>query len=111
MIRRKLQRASMLASVTALGSAASAFIVDDMYTFRSLLVARVGTEAQILASNCVSPLLFDDAETATTTLAGLKAESHALSAGVYGKTRRLFASYARPGEAPPEPEVADGTTS
>ena len=102
-IRRKLQRASMAASLTALGSAAAAFILYDVYTFRGLLVGRIVTEAQILASNCVTPLLFDDAQTAATTLAGLKAEPRVESAGVYGRTSKLFATYVRPGAPPPDP--------
>lgn len=106
-IRRKLQRASTLASLTALGSAAISFVIFDVYTFRGLMVRRIDTEARILAFNCVSPLLFNDAEAATTTLAALQAEPRVEGAGVYGRTGSLFASYARTDAAdvPPAPPV------
>jgi len=106
-IRQKLQRASMLASVTALGSAAISFIAYDVYTFRALMVRRIDTEAKTLAFNCVSPLLFNDADTASTTLAGLQAEPHLEAAGVYGRGGKLFASYVRGTFSPPPATVAE----
>jgi signal transduction histidine kinase len=94
-IGRKLSRASLLASVTALGAAALSFVLYDVYTFRDAMIRRIVTEARILGLNCVSPLLFDDAETARNTLAALKAEPHVESGAVFAQNGRLFATYAR----------------
>src|SRR2546430_720710 len=94
-IGQKLQRAGMAASLTALIPAAVAFVLYDVYSYRELAVRRVVTDAQIVGFSCISPLLFDDAETARSTLAALRAEPQIEAAGVYGKTGRLFASYER----------------
>src|SRR5688572_11368178 len=102
-IRHKLQRAGMLASLAALSFAAVSFVLYDLYTFRGLMVRRIVAEGRILAFNCVSPLLFNDAATAATTLASLKAEPRVESASVYAADGKLFASYARAGAAPADP--------
>ena len=81
-IGQKLQRAGMLVSLTALLAATLSYVLYDVYTFRGLLVERIVTHAQIVGLNCVSPLLFDDAETARSTLAALKAEPQVLGAAV-----------------------------
>ena len=73
-IRRKLTSISMLSSLTALVSATLAFLIYDALSFRESLARRIRAEAQIVSFNTVSPLLFDDADAATSTLAGLKAE-------------------------------------
>jgi signal transduction histidine kinase len=111
-IRRKLQRASIIVALAALASAAAAFVVYDVYTFRGMMKTRIATEARILAFNSVSPLLFNDADTAATTLAGLQAEAHLEAAGVYGRSGKLFASYVRAAsDAPPTTVSEEAATS
>jgi signal transduction histidine kinase len=103
-IRRKLTSISVLSSATALLSASAAFLVYDVYTFRQFLTRRIGTEAEIIAFNSVSPLLFKDAEAATAILAGLKAEPSVLGAAILDEGGAVFASYSRGGaEAPAAP--------
>ena len=55
-IRQKLTRVAMLASSLALVFAAAAFIVYDILAFRSAVVQRLSTEAEIVASNSASPV-------------------------------------------------------
>jgi signal transduction histidine kinase len=93
-IRRKLTSLSVLSSMTALISASVVFFVYDARTFRDRLASRLGTEAQIISFNTVTPLLFDDTEAAGTTLSGLQAERAVLSAGIFRAGEdRPFALY------------------
>jgi PAS domain S-box-containing protein len=107
-IRQKLTRVAMLASSLALVFAATAFILYDIVAFRSAVVRRLSSEADIIAANSASALLFQDPAAARTTLAGLGAESHVRSAAIYDAQGRLFAQYAPPGSAePPPPPLND----
>ena len=102
-IRQKLTRVAMLSSSLALVFAATAFIVYDIVASRAAVVRRLSTEAEIIASNTASALLFQDPEAARTTLAGLEAESHIGAAAIYDAQGRLFAQYAPAGSAPAPP--------
>ena len=102
-IRQKLTRVAMLASGLALAFAAATFIVFDILAFRAAIVRRLATEAEIVSSNSVSALVFEDPEAATATLAGLDAEGHMRAAAIYDAQGRLFAHYARPGTPAPAP--------
>jgi hypothetical protein len=68
-IRRKLTSLSVLSSMTALISASIVFFVYDARTFRDRLTSRLGTEAQIISFNTVTPLLFNDSEAAGAQMA------------------------------------------
>src|SRR5687767_10914603 len=97
-IRERLTSIGILSSIAALVAASTAFLAFDLYTFRASLARRILTGAEIVAFNSVSPLLFDDAETATNTLLGLKAEPAVVAALIRREADgRPFASYARPG--------------
>jgi hypothetical protein len=52
-IRQKLTRVAVLASSIALASAATAFVVYDVFTYREALVRRLDTVANIVATNSV----------------------------------------------------------
>jgi signal transduction histidine kinase len=95
-VRRKLTSISVLSSMTALVSASVVFLVYDATTFRERLQSRLGTEAQILGFNAVTPLLFNDSDAATSTLAGLQAEKAVTAAGIFRAGEgHPFAAYAR----------------
>src|SRR5262245_46962307 len=94
-IRQKLTSIGMLSSFTALLSAALALLVVDVHTFRQSMARRIQSEAQIVSFNSVSPLLFADAESATTTLGGLRAEPAVAAAVILTPDGRAFATYAR----------------
>ena len=118
-IRRKLTSLSVLSSMTALISASLVFFVYDARTFRDRLASRLGTEAQIISFNTVTPLLFNDSEAAGTTLGGLQAEHAVLSAGifragedrpfaVYGADPAARAALRPPGTRPASADLFEG---
>ncbi len=92
-IRRKLLRVTMLLAGTALVTASALFVIFDVVTFRTGLVTRLTSAAQIVGFNSASALLFSDRDAATKTLAALQAESHVTWAGIYDPAGRLFATY------------------
>jgi signal transduction histidine kinase/CheY-like chemotaxis protein len=94
-ISRKLTWMNMLVSGAALLLACAAFIGYDVMTFRATMVRNLSAQAQIIGSNSVSALLFNDPQTAENTLAGLKGAHNILSAGIYSTKGTLFASYSR----------------
>jgi signal transduction histidine kinase/DNA-binding response OmpR family regulator len=109
-ISRRLTWMNLLVSGAALLLACAAFIVYDMLTFRATMVRNLSTEAQIIGSNSVSALLFNDAQSAENTLSALKAAHNILSAGIYSTDGRLFASYSRDAGArvPAIPALSSG---
>ena len=94
-ISRKLTWMNMLVSGAALLLACAAFIAFDMITFRQVMLRNLSTQAQIIGSNSVSALLFNDPQSAENTLLALKAAPNILSAQVYLPDGRPFASYSR----------------
>jgi len=94
-ISRKLTWMNMLVSGAALLLACAAFIAFDMITFRQAMLRNLSTQAQIIGSNSVSALLFNDPQSAENTLLALKAAPNILSAQVYLPDGRPFASYSR----------------
>src|SRR2546428_7556894 len=94
-ISRKLTWMNMLVSGAALLLACAAFIAFDMITFRQAMLRNLSTQAQIIGSNSVSALLFNDPQSAENTLLALKAAPNILSAQVYTPAGRPFATYSR----------------
>jgi len=107
-IGQKLLSIAMLSSITALVSASIAFLAYDLHTIRQSLARRILTDAQIVGFNSVSPLLFNDAETATTTLGGLRAEPAIVAAIIRGQgDTRPFATYFRDGPPAARPSFPE----
>jgi signal transduction histidine kinase/DNA-binding response OmpR family regulator len=101
-IAKKLTWTNMLVSGAALLLACSAFFAYDFYTFRASIVRNLSLEAEIIGSNTVSALLFDDPQSADKTLSALAMSPSIMSAAIYKPSGQLFASYARnSGEGPP----------
>jgi signal transduction histidine kinase len=96
-ITKKLTRMNMLVSGAALLIASMAFVAYDLVTFRQVMVHNLSIQAQMAASNSVSPLLFNDPQAAENTLSALKAASNVVSAGIYALDGRPFATYWRDG--------------
>jgi len=96
---------NMLVSGGALLLASVAFFAFDLITFRANLVTNTSTQAQIIGSNAVSPLIFNDAKSAESTLSALRASQHITYAGVYTAARGFLAGYWRdqPSQPPPLP--------
>ena len=96
-ISRRLTRMNMLVSGGALLLATLAFTAYALITFRDDVLHNLSTQAQIVASNSVTALLFNDADAAHVTLSALQAEPGIVEAHIYTVTGQLFASYWRDG--------------
>jgi signal transduction histidine kinase len=96
-ISTKLTLMNLLVSITALLLACASFFAYDQITFRNGLVRTLSAQAEIIGSNSVSALLFNDTQSATNTLAALSNSPHIESAGLLTADRRPFATYVRVG--------------
>jgi signal transduction histidine kinase/DNA-binding response OmpR family regulator len=94
-IAQKLTWMNMLVSGTALLLACAAFMAYDTMTFRQSMVRNLSTQAQMIGSNTVSAVLFNDSQSAENTLSAFQASHNIISAGIYSQDGRLFASYSR----------------
>lgn len=94
-IARKLTWMNVLVSGTALLSACVAFFAYDQYTFREDLVRNLAAQAQIIGYNSVSAILFNDPQSAETTLDALRNQPDIIAAGILTLDGRVFAHYSR----------------
>ncbi len=98
-ISRKLTVMNVLVSAVALIAACAAFLAYDQYTFRQSLVRNLSTEAQIVGSNSISALTFNDPAAAQQTLSAFRNLPHIITAAIFSTDGQLFAQYARsPGD-------------
>src|ERR1700730_13429579 len=96
-ISAKITWMNMLVSGAALLLAGAAFFAYDQVTFRQGLVYALSAQAQIVGSNSVAALLFNDPQSAATTLSALKSSPNIESAGIFTADGRPFANYVRDG--------------
>ena len=92
-ISAKLTWMNILVSGAALLLACTAFIAYDLITFREATAYNLSIQAQIVGSNAVSALLFDDASSAGNTLAALRASPPIIAAGIIAPDGQPFALY------------------
>jgi signal transduction histidine kinase len=98
-ISTRLTMMNTLVSGVALLLACAGFFAYDQITFRQSLVHTLSAQAQIIASNSVSALLFNDPQSASRTLLALKSSPHIASGGILTLDRRPFAQFTRdPGD-------------
>ena len=105
-LSKKLTAMNLLVSAGALLLASAAFFAYDFYTFRANLIRNTSIQAQIIGSNVVSTLIFEDIPSAQSTLSALRASPDVIYAGIYSANRIFFAGYwrdpgARPVSLPP----------
>ncbi|MEI6563025.1 MAG: methyl-accepting chemotaxis protein [bacterium] len=103
-IKRKLILIIFLISSVVLIVACSAFIAQEMSTFRVSLARDKGILADVLAQNSTAAMQFDDVAAAETTLQALRAEPHVVAACLYKGNKGRFASYARENQSVVFPE-------
>lgn len=96
-ISAKLMRMNLLVSATALLLAVSAFFFYDVISFQQNLIRNLSTAAHIVGANSVSALLFDDPQSATTTLEALRNSPDVLRAALLTNNGTVFAEYQKPG--------------
>ncbi len=94
-ISRKLMWMNVLVSGAALLAACFAFVAYDQYTFRQSLVHSLSAQAEIVGSNSVTALVFDDPQAAENTLSALSNLPHIISAAVFTADGTPLAQYAR----------------
>src|SRR5713226_2729610 len=111
-ITKKLTWMNMLVSGAALLLACAAFVTYELVAFRETMVRSLSIQAQIVGSNSVSALLFNDPQSAENTLAALKAAPNIVSAWIYTADGRRFAGYWRDrgGQSLPLPAIPAGQT-
>jgi signal transduction histidine kinase len=102
-ISKKLTWMNMFVSGAALLLACTAFFAYDLYTFRVGIAHNLSTQAQIIGSNTVSALMFNDSRAAETTLSALKASPHVVFAAIYTSDGQFFSGYWRGGRGQPLP--------
>lgn len=86
---------NVLVSAVALLLASAGFFVYDQITFRQSLLRTLSAQAQIIGSNSVSAILFNDPQAATNTLFALNNSPNIASAGILTLDRHPFAQYTR----------------
>jgi len=109
-ISAKLTRMNLMVSGLVLLLAVVAFFVYDLVSFRHNLIRNLQTSAEIVGTNSVSALLFDDPESATTTLSALGSSPDVLAAKLVNDSGEVFASFEQPGatKLPPTVRLAKG---
>jgi signal transduction histidine kinase len=88
---------NVLVSGVALLLASIAFFAYDQITFRQGLVRTLSAQAQIIGSNSISALLFNDPQAALNTLSALNSSPNIASAGILTADGRTFVHYTREG--------------
>ena len=94
-LSRKLTAMNMLVSGGALLLASLAFFAYDLYTFRANLITNTSIQAQMIGSNAISPLIFNDARSAENTLSSMRASQHITYAAIYTAKGDFLAGYWR----------------
>jgi signal transduction histidine kinase len=89
---------NMLVSGAALVLACAGFFIYDQVSVRQSLIHTLSAQAQIIGSNSVSALLFNDPQAASNTLSALKNSPSITSAGILTADRRPFAMYSQTAE-------------
>lgn len=106
-ISGRLLQINFLVSAAALILACVSFLLYDALSFRENLIHSLQTEAQIIGSNSVSALLFDDRDAAKNTLAALNHAPMVVSAVILKPDGSQFAAYSVDGTkaVPDTPEL------
>jgi len=91
----RLAKMNMLVSTVALLLACVGFLAYDQITFRESLVHTLSAQAQIIGSNTLSAILFNDPQSAAKTLSALQSSPGIASAGILTSNRKPFATYTK----------------
>ncbi len=92
-VRYKLLASILLVSAISLCLACGVLLGFDFFSRREGMVDTLTTQAEMVALNSPSALLFDDAKAAATTLAALRAEPQIVGAAIYRHDGTVFAIY------------------
>jgi signal transduction histidine kinase/ActR/RegA family two-component response regulator len=111
-VRGKLMRVVLLTTAIAVSVTGLATLVRELFVYQAAWVADLSTEAAILALSTGPALAFDDHALAQRNLDALQARRRVMVAALYSPNGRVYASFVRPGEAPPPlPHPPEGVRS
>ncbi|HTW24400.1 MAG TPA: response regulator [Candidatus Baltobacteraceae bacterium] len=96
-IRQKLTVIVLVTCGAAIFVACLMLAAYDVMAFRRQIAVDLSSTAGMIGSNSTAALSFGDAHAARDTLSSLAAQTHIVSAAVYGTDGSLFAEYTRPG--------------
>jgi signal transduction histidine kinase/ActR/RegA family two-component response regulator len=94
-IKRKLVRIIMLTTMVALLLACSVILPYELIAYHRIVTRQVGILAQLVSQGSTAALAFNDRQSASETLATLRAEPYIVSACIYTNDGRPFAAYLR----------------
>ena len=94
-IRRKLTIIVMASSCAALLVACLAFVVNDIRSYREVMLKDLSTRAQIIGNNSTAALSFGDPKPVEEIMDALSADPNLVSACVFDTDRKVFAQYPR----------------
>lgn len=92
-ISRKLTWMNLAVSAAALLIACSAFVLYDQLTFRDRIVRSLTSQADIIGTNSVSAITFNDPDAANNTLSALKHSPTILAAAIITSDGHQFAEF------------------
>lgn len=106
-ISTKLTWMNLLVSGTALLLACLAFLAYDLVIFRQNSIRNLSTQARIIGANSVASLIFNDPQSAKSTLAALKDSPDILYAAILRPDGQPFALFMRDKDArfTPPPKI------
>jgi signal transduction histidine kinase/ActR/RegA family two-component response regulator len=100
-VRGKLMRIVVLTTAIALLAAGVGMLTHDLTVYRDSWVADLDTQATILATSTASALVSGDHSVADRNVSALSVRPTVLVTALYTANGKLYASFVRPGEAPP----------
>jgi signal transduction histidine kinase len=110
-IAARLTWMNVLVSGIGLMLAYVSFLAYNLYAYRQAAISSLSGEAQIIGSNSASAIIFNDVDSARTTLSALKSSSEVVSAAIYNPSGDLFAQYSQGANPPPMPrQIPKGST-
>ncbi len=89
----RLTRMNLLVSGSVLLIAALAFFSYDLFSFQQALIQNIEAEAQVVGTNSVSAVMFNDPESAETTLLSLEESPDVQGAVLTGTDGTVFARF------------------
>ncbi len=87
----------LLTSIIVLTLSSVLFIINDMITFRRAMVNDLSMLAEVIGSNCIGALSFNDREFAEKALTALRVNPHVVCACIHNSEGELFAGYLNAG--------------
>ena len=94
-VKVKLRHTNRLTMGVALAVTVLILLVNEAVTFRHLLVENLMVQANIVASNSTSALMFNNGKDAEEILSAFQRSPSVLSAAIYGNNDNIFAKYQR----------------